>query len=149
MKNLKRDVTMPPQRAHWWQMHFLQVQQKTLSFSWWVSHLQWTTTATQVRFHSRSCSLSATDNICLTQWEQKLMFLYSCGCPTCWQLLSFWNGLFKCRFFFFIVLHRAREINKLEQEQVLTCLCHCPHAWWGCRAAGCPAAGWLLQPIGS
>lgn len=35
---------MPPQRAHWWQMHFLQVQQKTLSFSWWFSHLQSPTT---------------------------------------------------------------------------------------------------------
>lgn len=33
-------ITMPPHSAHWWQMHFLQVQQKTLSFSWWFSHLQ-------------------------------------------------------------------------------------------------------------
>lgn len=27
-----------------------------------------------------------------------------------------------------------------------TCPCHCPRAWWGCRAAGCLAAGWLPQP---
>lgn len=40
---------MPPQRAHWWQMHFLQVQQKTLSFSWWFSHLQSTTTIKQLQ----------------------------------------------------------------------------------------------------
>lgn len=33
-------LTVPPHRAHWWQIHCLQVQQYTLSFSWWSSHLQ-------------------------------------------------------------------------------------------------------------
>lgn len=41
---------MPPHKAHWWQMHFLQVQQKTLSFSWWFSHLQRKTQMTRHKY---------------------------------------------------------------------------------------------------
>lgn len=33
-------LTVPPHKAHWWQMHCLHVLQNTLSFSWWISHLQ-------------------------------------------------------------------------------------------------------------
>ena len=33
-------LTVPPQRAHWWQMDDRHVQQKTLSFSVCISHLQ-------------------------------------------------------------------------------------------------------------
>lgn len=46
-------------------------------------------------------------------------------------------------------LLNGQKKSKWQLEQLLTCLCHCPHVWWDCRAAGCPAAGWPLLPIDS
>lgn len=99
----KWDVTMPPHRAHWWQMHFLQVQQKTLSFSWWFSHLQSTTTINQLQ--SKKTSPEGQHHHCCAAQKRKkmttgaaphlslslsscLVRLQSCRVSSCWVTSS-------------------------------------------------------------
>lgn len=54
---------------------------------------------------------------------------------------------------YFKVMHKWKggitTGREREEQEWLTCLCRCPRAWWGCRVAGCPAAGSPPRPSDS